>query len=111
MVGRGPERRVDLKKRLADEGPRKLLAIDGGGIRGVLSLQILHAIEKLPVKESGRGRGKGSRPSISTSVSSGLDQGRSAMTAARSLRLMKSGFSWGELAIRGPTYGFPGQFV
>jgi len=54
MVGRAPERRVDLKSRLALKGPRKLLAIDGGGIRGVLSLQILDEIEKLLIKESGR---------------------------------------------------------
>src|SRR5215467_16275482 len=54
MVGRLPERRVDLKARLASGGPRKLLAIDGGGIRGVLSLQIVEEIEKLLIKESGR---------------------------------------------------------
>jgi uncharacterized protein len=54
MVGRAPERRVDLKVRLTREGPRKLLAIDGGGIRGVLSLKILEKIEQLLVKESNR---------------------------------------------------------
>ena len=32
MVGRMSERRVDLNARLARTGPRKLLAIDGGGI-------------------------------------------------------------------------------
>jgi hypothetical protein len=54
MVGRAPGRRVDLKTRLARNGPKKLLAIDGGGIRGVLSLQILEAIEKVLIEESGR---------------------------------------------------------
>ncbi|WP_234683512.1 patatin-like phospholipase family protein [Bradyrhizobium monzae] len=54
MAGRAPERRVNLNERLARKGPRKLLAIDGGGIRGVLSLQILQSIEKLLIKESGR---------------------------------------------------------
>src|SRR5215831_7591031 len=54
MPGRDSERRVDLAKRLARKGPRKLLAIDGGGIRGVLSLHILGRIEELLVKESKR---------------------------------------------------------
>src|SRR5271163_4191841 len=52
MVGRLPERRINLNARLARTGPRKLLAIDGGGIRGVLSLQILQEIEQLLIKES-----------------------------------------------------------
>ena len=47
MVGRKLGRRVDLKARLANKGPRKLLAIDCGGIRGVLSLKILDEIEQL----------------------------------------------------------------
>ena len=54
MVGREPDRRVDLSARLARSGPRKLLAIDGGGIRGVLSLKILEDIERLLIKESKR---------------------------------------------------------
>src|SRR5215510_1252204 len=54
MPGRDSERRVDLTKRLARKGARKLLAIDGGGIRGVLSLHILGRIEELLIKESKR---------------------------------------------------------
>lgn len=54
MVGRAPGERVDLKTRLARKGPRKLLAVDGGGIRGVLSLQILAEIERLLIERSGR---------------------------------------------------------
>jgi uncharacterized protein len=54
MPGRPSERRVDLTKRLARKGPRKLLALDGGGIRGVLSLHILGRIEELLIKESKR---------------------------------------------------------
>ena len=54
MPGRDSERRVDLAKRLARKGPRKLLAIDGGGIRGVLSLHILGRIEEILIKESKR---------------------------------------------------------
>jgi hypothetical protein len=54
MVGRAPDIRVDLKARMARPGPKKLLALDGGGIRGVLSLQILAEIEKLLIAKSGR---------------------------------------------------------
>lgn len=54
MVGRSPERRVKLQERLARGGPRKLLALDGGGIRGVLALGILAEIERILVQESGR---------------------------------------------------------
>jgi patatin-like phospholipase len=54
MVGRAPEVRVDLKTRMTRPGPKKLLALDGGGIRGVLSLHILAKIEKLLIAKSGR---------------------------------------------------------
>src|SRR2546429_1119688 len=54
MPGRNARRRVDLTERLAKQGPRKLLAIDGGGIRGVLSLHILGRIEELLIKRSKR---------------------------------------------------------
>ena len=54
MTGRTFERRVKLTDRLAAKGPRKLLAMDGGGIRGVISLMILGKIEKLLIEESKR---------------------------------------------------------
>ena len=54
MVGRAPERRLKLADRLESKGPRKLLAIDGGGIRGVLSLLVLAKIENLLIAESKR---------------------------------------------------------
>jgi hypothetical protein len=43
-----------LMARLTRQGPRKLLALDGGGIRGVLSLEILAEMERLLIKQSGR---------------------------------------------------------
>ncbi len=54
MPARDPQHRIDLTERLARKGPRKLLSIDGGGIRGVLSLLILAEIEELLVKQSQR---------------------------------------------------------
>ncbi len=54
MTGRTSQRRVNLTDRLARGGPRKLLAIDGGGIRGVLSLMVLAKIESMLIEESKR---------------------------------------------------------
>lgn len=42
-----------LEKRFGSERPRKLLALDGGGIRGVLSLEILAEIEKKIAAKTG----------------------------------------------------------
>jgi patatin-like phospholipase/acyl hydrolase len=44
-----------LEKRYATEQPRKLLALDGGGIRGVLTLQVLIRMEELLAEKSGQG--------------------------------------------------------
>ena len=38
---------MGYRDRLQAEGPRKLLALDGGGIQGVLTLEILSAIEDI----------------------------------------------------------------
>ena len=49
-----------LEKRFgekAKENPRKLLALDGGGIRGVLTLQVLIRMEELLREKSGQGEG------------------------------------------------------
>lgn len=42
-----PERWKNLRTRYEKPGPRKLLACDGGGIRGVISLGILSRIEEI----------------------------------------------------------------
>jgi uncharacterized protein len=39
-----------LVDRITDAGPKRLLAIDGGGIRGILALEILAEIERLLAK-------------------------------------------------------------
>jgi uncharacterized protein len=44
-----------LEHRFATRRPRKLLALDGGGIRGVLTLQILIRMEEILREESGQG--------------------------------------------------------
>lgn len=44
-----------LEKRYGTQQPRKLLALDGGGIRGVLTLQVLIRMEELLAEKSGQG--------------------------------------------------------
>src|SRR6516162_2817916 len=44
---------MTLITRIEQEGPKKLLAIDGGGIRGVLALEVLQKIENLLKAKSG----------------------------------------------------------
>jgi hypothetical protein len=46
---------MSYRDRVTAPGPKKLLALDGGGIRGVLSLEILAAIEDLLREETGSG--------------------------------------------------------
>ncbi|HME84624.1 MAG TPA: patatin-like phospholipase family protein [Roseiarcus sp.] len=43
-----------LTERIERAGPKKLLAIDGGGIRGVLALEVLQGIEDLLKAKSGK---------------------------------------------------------
>jgi uncharacterized protein len=45
---------VSLMERIEREGPKKLLAVDGGGIRGVLALEVLQKVEDLLKAKSGK---------------------------------------------------------
>ena len=45
---------MDLRERIGRPGQKKLLSIDGGGIRGVLALGALKRIEDILAAESGR---------------------------------------------------------
>ncbi len=45
---------MSLQDRLGDPGPKKMLALDGGGIRGLVTLEILERIERLLADASGR---------------------------------------------------------
>lgn len=42
-----------VEAKLARKGPRKLLALDGGGIRGLITIEILARIERIAREESG----------------------------------------------------------
>jgi patatin-like phospholipase/acyl hydrolase len=46
---------MGIQERLASPGPKRLLALDGGGIRGVLTLEVLAEMESLLRRETGSG--------------------------------------------------------
>ena len=54
MADQSNRKKVSLRERLQRPGARKLLALDGGGIRGVLSLEILRKLESVLRTASGR---------------------------------------------------------
>jgi hypothetical protein len=45
---------MSVKDKLSKDGPHKLLALDGGGIRGIITLEILARIEQLLQRKLGR---------------------------------------------------------
>src|SRR6266496_218908 len=53
-----PERWNNLRGRYEEDRPRRMLALDGGGIRGLLTLGILEKIEALVAGTSGRTLGE-----------------------------------------------------
>ena len=50
-----PGAKTVLERRIAAPGPKKLLSIDGGGIRGLIALEFLARIEALLREKLGRG--------------------------------------------------------
>ena len=67
-----------LAERITAPGPKRLLAVDGGGIRGILALEILAEIERI----LGGGRAVSGSASIST-ISAAPALGRSSRRAWR----------------------------
>src|SRR4051812_43020064 len=43
-----------VQAKLSKRGPRKLLSLDGGGIRGLITIEILAKIERIVREQSGR---------------------------------------------------------
>ena len=46
---------MSYKDRMGSPGPKKLLALDGGGIRGVITLEVLQRIESMLAQQLGAG--------------------------------------------------------
>ncbi|MGZ4512077.1 MAG: patatin-like phospholipase family protein [Mycobacterium sp.] len=46
---------MSYKDLMGSPGPKKLLALDGGGIRGVITLEVLLRLESMPAEELGAG--------------------------------------------------------
>ena len=46
---------MSYRDRVSSPGPKKLLALDGGGIRGVITLEVLRRLESLLAKHLGAG--------------------------------------------------------
>ncbi|MDQ3260357.1 MAG: patatin-like phospholipase family protein, partial [Pseudomonadota bacterium] len=46
---------MGIKEKLSRPGPKRLLALDGGGIRGMISIEVLASIEALLKRRMNRG--------------------------------------------------------
>ncbi len=44
---------MSLQQKINGDGPKKILALDGGGIRGMITVEVLKEIEELLRKETG----------------------------------------------------------
>lgn len=53
--GETPNRELSYRARIGSAGPKKLLALDGGGIRGVITLEVLARLESVLAAELGAG--------------------------------------------------------
>ena len=56
---------MSLTEKIQPGGQKKILALDGGGIRGILTVEILARIEEL-LREKMGGKKNSSLPTIST---------------------------------------------
>ena len=46
---------MSILERMQSPGPKKILTLDGGGIRGILTIEVLDEIETLLRKKLGKG--------------------------------------------------------
>lgn len=48
---------MNIEQRIKSPGPKKILALDGGGIRGIMTVEVLHRIEELLRTKLGKNDG------------------------------------------------------
>src|SRR5215471_2133672 len=76
-----PDRWHSLRGRYKQEKPRKLLALDGGGIRGLITLGILEKVEAVVKEKTGQTLGEYFDYIAGTStgaiIAAGLSRGKS----------------------------------
>jgi len=47
---------MPYRDRVSSPGPKKLLALDGGGVRGVITLEVLHRLESMLAEQLRAGK-------------------------------------------------------